>query len=100
MQEIIFGSCAAHGTSVDKEFRLGRIAHDVDIFLHAGQVVPMSHDEGFAGVVLHPSAPHDTVGPIALLGCTHGIHHSAYAIVELTAVVGVGFRENNLHAAR
>ena len=59
----------------------------------------MSYDICLASLRLHPTIPHHLMHVEGIFWKTHGIHDSAGTIVGLTAMMGVGVGEDNLHPA-
>ena len=100
MQEAVFGLCAAgHQAVVDQQVNHGVGRNHVDVLLHAFGIVPVAHDVRAAVVDVHPTVPHHLCGIESFLLDAHGVNHARHAVTELRASVGVGVREDDLHAA-
>ena len=58
----------------------------------------MSDDVGLRHFVVNPAGPHRLMDEEGILGNAHSIGDTAGAVVRLATMVGVGVREDNLHA--
>ena len=60
----------------------------------------MADDIGLGHLGLYPPTPHHLMGKEGILGDAHRIGDATRAVVRLSAMVGIGVGEDNLHTTR
>src|SRR5690606_25434170 len=99
-QKLIGAIAKTPALAVHKQLHFLSCADHLYIFFCMFRIIPMPDNMQSLGIRINPSIPHHLMGIVRIFRNAHSVYLATSAVVFFSSIMGVGIREDNIHASR